>query len=358
MPVVPLAQWRGSSFPMGRKRLSGEPTVISGVGMRLTEILYPAIKPYRTGYLRADENHRIYFEESGNPVGKPALFLHGGPGGGTEPSMRRFFNPKKYRIVLVDQRGCGRSRPHGSLVANTTWHLIADIEALRRHLDIERWLVFGGSWGSTLALAYAQQHPRRVTELVLRGIFLARRMGIAWFYQGPEGAASLFPDRWEAFLAPIPRAERGNMVRAYYRRLMSRNRRTAQRAALAWSIWEGATSYLRPNAAEIAMSGRRRLATALARVGCHYFTHRYFLREGQLLNSVDAIRRIPAIIIHGRYDVICPLRGAWALHRAWPEAELRIVDTAGHSAFEAGTARELVRATDRFARRSAANSGT
>jgi proline iminopeptidase len=320
--------------------------------MRLTEILYPAIKPYRTGYLRADANHRVYFEESGNPAGKPALFLHGGPGGGTEPNMRRFFNPKRYRIVLFDQRGCGRSRPHGSLVDNTTWHLIADIEALRRQLNVERWLVFGGSWGSTLALAYAEKYPQRVTELVLRGIFLSRRMDIAWFYQGPAGAASLFPDRWEAYLAPIPPGERRNMVRAYYRRLTSPHRQTARRAARAWSLWEGATSYLRTNSAEIAMSGRNRLATALARVGCHYFAHRCFLREGQLLDSVDVIRRIPAIIIQGRYDVICPIRGAWDLHRAWPEAELRIVDDAGHSAFEPGTAHELVRATDKFARQS------
>lgn len=220
--------------------------------MRLTDVLYPAIKAYRTGYLRADASHRLYFEESGNPAGKPVVFLHGGPGGGTEPAMRRFFNPKKYRIVLFDQRGCGRSRPHGSLVHNTTWHLVADIEALRRELHVERWLVFGGSWGSTLALAYAQKYPQRVTELVLRGIFLGRRMDIEWFYQGPAGAASLFPDRWEAFLAPIPRADRRNLVGAYYRQLMSLNKTTARRAALAWSIWEGATSYLRINPKEIA----------------------------------------------------------------------------------------------------------
>jgi proline iminopeptidase len=262
--------------------------------------------------------------------------------------MRRFFNPKKYRIVLFDQRGCGRSRPLGSLMNNTTWHLVADMEALREHLKIERWLVCGGSWGSTLALAYAQKHSRRVTELILRGIFLARRSDIAWFYEDPDGTASVFPDQWEAYLAPIPRAERRNMLRAYYRRLTSSNRKTIQRAARAWSIWEGATSYLRSNPAEIAMAGRNRFANALARIECHYFVNRCFLREGQLLDSVATIRRIPAVIVQGRYDVICPMRGAWALHRAWPEAQLRVVDDAGHSAFEFGTARELVRATDTF----------
>jgi proline iminopeptidase len=317
--------------------------------MHLTEALYPPIKPYRTGYLRADAGHRIYFEESGNPTGKPAVYLHGGPGGGTEPRMRRFFNPKKYRIVLFDQRGCGRSTPHGSLVNNTTWHLTADMEALREKLEIDRWLVAGGSWGSTLALAYAQKHPRRVTELILRGIFLGRRADIAWFNQDANGTASLFPDRWEAYLAPIPPAERGNMVRAYHRRLTSANRKTAQRAARAWSIWEGATSYLQSNRAELAMAGQSRFASALARIECHYFVHRCFLREGQLLDDVAVIRRIPAVIVQGRYDVICPMRGAWELHRAWPESELRVVPDAGHSAFEAGTARELVRATKKFA---------
>lgn len=317
--------------------------------MRLSEALYPPIKPYRTGYLRADANHRIYFEESGNPTGKPAIYLHGGPGVGTEPKMRRLFNPKKYRIVLFDQRGSGRSRPLGSLVDNTTWHLIADMEALRERLRIERWMVCGGSWGSTLALAYAQKYPRRVTELVLRGIFLGRRSDIAWFYQDPDGTASVFPDRWEAYLAPIPPGERRNMVRAYHQRVTGSNRKTAQRAARAWSIWESATSYLLSNRAEIASAGLNRNAIPLARIECHYYFHRCFLREAQLLDEVAVIRRIPAVIVQGRYDVMCPMRGAWALHRAWPEAQLRIVDDAGHSAFEPGTARELVRATDRFA---------
>lgn len=319
---------------------------------RAAHSLYPAIEPYRRGYLIVDGHHRIYFEESGNPRGKPAVYLHGGPGGGTEPNMRRFFNPRKYRIVLFDQRGCGRSRPHGSLKDNSTWHLVADIESLRAHLGIERWLVCGGSWGSALSLAYAQKHPRRVSELILRGIFLGRRSELDWFYQNPLGTASLYPDHWEAYLAPIPKAERRNMLRAYYRRLTSANRKTAMRAARGWSIWEGATSHLRTNPNEIALAGGARLATALARIGCHYFIHRCFLRrDSQLLDDVHRIRRIPAVIVQGRYDVICPMRTAWDLHRAWPEAQLRIVGDAGHSAFESGTSRELVRATDAFSRR-------
>jgi len=313
-----------------------------------TDPLYPPIEPYSTGYLRVDANHRVYFEESGNPKGKPVVLLHGGPGGGTEPRMRRFFNPKKYRIVLFDQRGCGRSRPHGSLTNNTTWHLVSDIEALRTRLTIERWLVFGGSWGSTLALAYAQKHPERVTELVLRGIFLSRRSEIDWLYQ-KGGTAALYPDQWEAFVAPIPTGERRSMVRAYYRRLTSSNRKAVLGAARAFSIWEAATSYLRPNPDEIAERGRPRQAIAEARIGCHYFLHRgFFRRDGQLLDDMHRIRRIPGVIVQGRYDIVCPMRSAWDLHRAWPEAQFRVVDDAGHSAFEPGTARELVRATDKF----------
>ena len=313
---------------------------------RQLECLYPPIEPYRTGYLAVDAGHRVYFEESGNPKGKPVVFLHGGPGGGTEPRMRRFFNPKKYRIVLFDQRGCGRSKPHGSLINNTTWHLVRDIEALRTRLMIERWLVFGGSWGSTLALAYAQKHPERVTELILRGIFLARKSDIDWFYQSPDGTAGLFPELWEAFAAPIPKAERRNMVRAFYKRLTSSNKKTLTRAALAWSIYEAKTSHLLADADEIAEWSKPRQAIAEARIGCHYFFHKGFLRsDGQLLEDVARIRNIPGVIVHGRYDVICPMRSAWDLQRAWPQAELRVVDDAGHSAFEPGISRELVRAT-------------
>lgn len=312
--------------------------------------LYPAFEPYRIGDLRVSELHRIYYEESGNPRGKPAVFLHGGPGGGTTPEMRRFFNPRKYRLVLFDQRGCGKSKPHASLIENTTWTLVADIEALRAHLGIEHWLVFGGSWGSTLALAYAQKYPRRVTELVLRGIFLLRRSEIEWFYQNPQGAASIYPDLWEQYVAPIPKSERHDMLGAYYRRLTSRSKRMLVRAARAWSIWEAATSYLRSNADYITRLKGGANATAYARIECHYFINRaFFQRDAQLLEEVGRIRRIPSVIVQGRYDVVCPMRSAWDLHRAWPEADFRIVDDAGHSAFEPGIATELVRATDAFA---------
>ena len=320
--------------------------------MKTKSALYPPIKPYRKGTLRVSPVHELYFEESGNPRGKPVVFLHGGPGGGTSPSMRRFFNPRRYRIVLFDQRGCGKSRPHASLVANTTWDLVDDIERLREHLRLRRWQVFGGSWGSTLALAYAQRYPRRVTELVLRGIFLLRRSELEWFYQNELGAASMFPDLWEKFVAPIPKRERGNMMRAYYRRLTSRSAATRARAAYSWSVWEAATSYLRASASDIARYDDTDTAAAFARIECHYFVNRGFLkREDQLLRDVRKIRHIPGVIVQGRYDVVCPARSAWALHRAWPQADLRMVPDAGHSAFEHGNIRELVAATDRFSKR-------
>lgn len=312
--------------------------------------LYPPLEPYRTGHLRVSPVHRIYFEESGNPRGKPVIFLHGGPGGGTDPKMRRFFDPARYRIVLFDQRGCGKSRPHASLIDNTTWHLVEDIEKLRVHLGILTWQVFGGSWGATLALAYAQSYPAHVTELVLRGIFLLRRSELAWFYQDPAGAAALFPDRWEAYLAPIPPNERHDLIGAYYRRLTSGDRRTMREAARAWATWEGATSYLRVNPDYVAQFEDARYAAAFARIECHYFIHGGFLRsEDHLLQDVSRIRHVPAVIVQGRYDVVCPMRTAWDLHRAWPEADLRIVPDAGHSAFEPGITAELVAATHRFA---------
>lgn len=313
--------------------------------------LYPPLRAYRRGMLRVSPLHELYFEESGNPRGKPVVFLHGGPGGATSGGMRRFFNPRKYRIVLFDQRGCGRSRPHASLVDNTTWHLVADIEALRLHLGIRRWQVFGGSWGSTLALAYAQRHPERVTELVLRGIFLLRRSELHWFYQDELGAASLFPDLWEQYRAPIPRAERADMMAAYYRRLTSRSAAVRVRAARAWSVWEAATSYLQAGQTAIAKFDDADYAAAFARIECHYFVNGGFLEdENQLLRQVRRIRHIPGVIVQGRYDVVCPARSAWALHRAWPEADLQLVGDAGHSAFEPGNIRALVAATDRFAR--------
>jgi proline iminopeptidase len=330
-----------------RKRAASRPRTL-----RRALALYPAIRPYRKGFLRVSNLHQLYFEESGNLKGKPVVFLHGGPGGGTDPSMRRFFDPKGYRIVLMDQRGCGASRPHSELRDNTTWDLVADIEALRMHLGIERWMVFGGSWGSTLALAYAQRHVERVTELVLRGIFLLRRSELEWFYQDPLGAGSIFPDQWEQYLAPIPAAERADMMQAYYRRLTGSDAAVRDAAATAWTTWEGATSHLRTNPSYVAKFQNPAYAGAFARIEAHYFVNRGFLdSDDQLLRDVGRIRHIPAVIVQGRYDVVCPARSAWDLHRAWPEAELRIVPDAGHSAFEPSITRELVAATDRMLRR-------
>jgi proline iminopeptidase len=313
--------------------------------------LYPAIKPYNSGFLAVSDGHEIYYEECGNPRGKPAVFLHGGPGGGTDAKMRRFFDPKRYRIVLFDQRGSGKSRPHASLDHNTTWDLVADTERVREHLGIDRWLVFGGSWGSTLALAYAETHAVRVTELILRGIFLLRRSELEWFYQNPLGAGSLFPDLWEEYEAAIPEAERGDMMAAYYKRLTSPDKEVLRKAAEAWAVWEGATSYLRLNPDYVVKFREdAAYAGAFARIECHYFVNRGFLKhDTQLLDDVPRIRHIPGVIVQGRYDVVCPARSAWDLHKAWPEADLRIVPTSGHSAFEVGITSELVSATDRFA---------
>jgi proline iminopeptidase len=318
---------------------------------RVPGTLYPAIRPYRKAYLRVSQLHELYYEESGNPRGKPVVYLHGGPGAATNPAMRRFFDPKRYRIVLFDQRGCGASRPHAELRDNGTWELVSDIELLRAHLRIERWMVFGGSWGSTLALAYAQRHPECVTELVLRGIFLLRRSELEWFYQNPLGAASLFPDLWEQYVAPIPVEERGDMMLAYYRRLTSDDAKTRATAARAWSMWEGATSYLRTNTSYLSRFDDPDYAAAFARIEAHYFVNRGFMdSDDQLLRDAQRLRNIHGVIIQGRYDIVCPMRSAWDLHRAWPQAQLRIVPDAGHSAMEVGITRELVGATDRFAR--------
>ena len=312
---------------------------------------YPPINPYNTGFLKVSPIHEIYYEESGNPKGKPVVFLHGGPGGGTDAKMRRFFNPKKYRIVLFDQRGCGKSKPAASLEDNTTWHLVSDIEAVRAKLGIDKWQVFGGSWGSTLALAYAQKHPDRVTELVLRGIFLLRRSELEWFYQNPEGAAQIWPDLWEDYLKPLSQAERADCMQSYYKRLTSPDRNTLLEAARAWSTWESALSYFHINTSYVARAKDAEFAAAFARIECHYFVNGGWLeKETQLLDDVPKIRHIPTVIVQGRYDVVCPARSAWALKKAWPESDLRIVPDAGHSAFEPGTARELVKATDRFAK--------
>jgi proline iminopeptidase len=312
-----------------------------------TDFVYPEIEPYNTGRLRVSELHELSYEEVGNPKGKPAVFLHGGPGGGIEPYYRRFFDPAKYRVLLFDQRGAGKSTPHASIEANTTQDLIDDIERLREHVGVERWLVFGGSWGSTLALAYAEAHPERVTELVLRGIFLLRKQEIDWFYQ--RGASALFPDAWEKYLAPIPEAEGNDLLHAYHRRLTSDDARVRLEAARAWSVWEASTSRLHFDPALVASFDEDQFAEAFARIECHYFVNGGFMREGQLLADAGRIRDIPGVMVQGRYDVVCPMESAWALHRAWPEAQLNVIPDAGHSARELGIAKELVEATDRFA---------
>lgn len=309
--------------------------------------LYPTIEPYRTSRLRVSQRHELYFEESGNPDGKPVVHLHGGPGVGCQPTHRRNFDPAAYRIVTFDQRGAGRSTPHADLSDNTTWHLVADLERLRAHLGIERWQVFGGSWGSTLALAYAQSHPERVSELILRGIFLVRQSEIRWLYQ--SGADAIFADEFEDYLAPIPPAERDDLVTAFYRRLTSDDVAEQRTAARAWSKWEAATISLYQNPAHISQLDDDDLARAIARIECHYFINQgFFERDGYLLENIDKIRHIPGVIVQGRYDVVTPMTSAWDLHKAWPEAEFRLIPVAGHAATEPGIVDALVRASDKF----------
>ena len=309
--------------------------------------LYPASRARRSGWLRVSDVHQIYWEEYGNPHGKPAVFVHGGPGAGADKRAHRFFDPDAYRIVVFDQRGCGRSRPHASLIDNTTWHLVSDMEQLRTSLGIDQWLVFGGSWGSTLALAYAQTDPQCVTELVLRGIFMLRQWELQWFYQ--QGAGALFPDHYAKYISVIPPAERHDLISAFYRRLISDNKSEQLNAARAWSLWEAATSYLHINQSNIENWGEPDFAIAIARIECHYFVNRgFFDHDDQLLRNVNVIRHIPATIVQGRYDVVCPIQSAWDLHLAWPEADFRIVPDAGHSAFEAGNTHELISATDKY----------
>jgi len=310
--------------------------------------LYPPVEAYLTGRLKVTEGHELYYEESGNPQGKPVVFLHGGPGGGSDPKQRRFFHPGKYRIVNFDQRGCGKSTPYANLDGNTTWDLVADIERLREHLGIDTWQVFGGSWGSTLALTYAEKHPNRVSELVLRGIFLLRKQEIDWFYQ--RGASILYPDAWEPYLAHIPEGERSDLLKAYYTRLTSPDPAVRLAAAKVWSGWEGATSKLIPDVDFSGHFEEDEFALAFARIECHYFTHKgFFETDDQLLRDAHKIRHIPGVIVQGRYDVVCPMESAWALHRAWPEADFIITPDSGHSAFEAPNSRALVAATDKFA---------
>lgn len=309
--------------------------------------LYPAIEPYHAGRFDVGDGQELYYEECGNPRGKPVVFLHGGPGAGCNADMRRFFNPDVYRIVLFDQRGAGGSRPHAGLEHNTTWDLVSDIEILRTALRIKRWQVFGGSWGSTLALAYAETHPDRVTELILRGIFLGRRHEIAWLFQ--DGTSRIFPEAWQHFVEPIPRAERADLLSAYHRRLTGDDPDLRLKAAKAWSRWEGSTSQLVPTPEVVAAFGADDMALAVARIECHYFINGCFMKEGQLLENVGKVRRIPAVLVHGRYDALCLVQTAWELSRAWPEAKLRIVPDAGHTAFDPGNIHELVTATDAFA---------
>jgi proline iminopeptidase len=310
--------------------------------------LYPAITPYMTGMLAVDDRHTLYYEQCGNPEGKTVVLLHGGPGGGCNAQMRCFHDPARYRIVLFDQRGSGRSTPHADLTDNTTWDLVADIERLRITLGIDRWQVFGGSWGSTLALAYAQTHPQCVTELVLRGIFMLRRWELEWFYQ--QGASRLFPEAWDKYISAIPPAERGDLMAAFHRRLTSDDAAIRLAAARAWSVWEGATSYLRVNDAFVDGHENPDFALAFARIENHYFVNAgFFDADDQLLRDAHRIAGIPGVIVHGRYDVVCPVQSAWDLHKAWPDAELMISPASGHSAFEAENIDALVRATDRFA---------
>lgn len=314
--------------------------------------LYPEIEPYEHGMLPVGDGQEIYWEVCGSPDGKPAVFLHGGPGGGLAPDYRRYFDPEEYRVVLFEQRGCGRSTPHASdpaadLSANTTWHLVADIERLREHLGIDEWLVFGGSWGSTLALAYAQTHLERVSELVLRGIFTLRKSEIDWFYQ--DGASHLFPDAWEHYLSVIPEAERGDLVAAYNRRLSDPDPAVHVPAGVEWTVWENSTVRLVPNAEAIA-AARADVASAVAfaRIENHFFSHGGWFDDGQLIANAGMLASTPGVIVQGRYDVCTPARTAWDLHRAWPEAALEMIGDAGHASSEPGIVDALVRATDHF----------
>ena len=309
--------------------------------------LYPAIDPYAHGHLDVGDNHSVYWERVGTPGAKPAVFLHGGPGGGISPDHRRLFDPDRYDILLFDQRGCGRSTPHASLEANTTWHLVADIERLRELMGVDQWLVFGGSWGSALALAYAQSHPANVSELILRGIFTLRQQEVDWYYQ--EGASRIYPDKWERFLAPIAEEDRGDLLHAYHRILTGEDRAAQVGAAKAWSVWEGETIRLLPDAALSATHEDDAFALAFARIENHYFVHRGWLEEGQLIRDAGKLRDIPGVIVQGRYDMACPAETAWALHKAWPEARFEMIDGAGHAYNEPGILDALIRATDSFA---------
>ncbi len=309
--------------------------------------LFPAIEPHHSGKLKVSTLHEIYYEVSGVPNGKPVVVCHGGPGGGTSPSMRRYFDPSVYRIILFDQRGCGRSTPHAELRENTTWDLVNDMEQLRTHLEIEQWQVFGGSWGSTLALIYAQKHPSRVSELVLRGIFTLQQEELLWFYQ--EGANWMYPDAWEEFIAPIPADEQNDMMTAYHKRLTGDDRQAQIEAARAWSVWEGSTVSLLPSMERMKSFATDHFAIAFARIENHYFMNNGFFEcDNQILRDAPIIKDIPGVIVQGRYDVVTPMRTAWALHKAWPNSDLKVVKDAGHAASEPGIISALVEATNQF----------
>ena len=309
--------------------------------------LYPPIEPFASGHLDVGDGHRIFWERCGTPGEKPAVFLHGGPGGGFSSDHRRLFDPARYDLLLFDQRGCGQSTPHASLDANTTWHLVADIERLRAMMGVDQWLVFGGSWGSTLALAYAQAHRAQVSELVLRGIFTIRQSEIDWYYQ--EGASRIYPDKWERFVGPVPETERGDLVAAYRQLLTGDDPAARLAAARAWSVWEGETVRLLPDPALSAVHDADDFALAFARIENHYFTHRGWLDDGQLIANAAILADIPGVIIHGRYDMACPAETAWALHKAWPQARFELIEGAGHAYNEPGILDALIRATDGFA---------
>lgn len=309
--------------------------------------LFPPIEPYETNFISVD-GHEIYFEQCGNPEGKPAVFLHGGPGGGGSTSVRRFFDPDIYRIIVFDQRGCGRSKPHACLEKNTTWDLVSDIELIRERLQIKQWLVFGGSWGSTLALAYAQSHPDAVSEMILRGIFMLRKKELDWFYQ--NGASNIFPDAWEKFIEPIEKSKRDDLISAYYEIFNGKDEEKKIEAAIAWSRWEGSTVNLSYNPEMVDSFSEPEFALAFALIENHYFINKGFLsHEQQLIDNINIIRNIPATIIQGRYDVCTPISTAWELHKNWPEAELIITPFSGHSAFEKEITHELILATNKFA---------